>query len=71
VSYIDSINKIVKAVRKACTANKIPLAGDPADFFQVLNLENVLQAQFTSIQFCTKRLNIIYYFEESVFSMAY
>ena len=56
-------------MKKASTAKKIPLAGDPVDFFGVLNLENMLHEQFTSIQFCTKRLTIIYYFEESVLSM--
>lgn len=60
--------KFLKATKKASTAKKIPLSGDPTDFFRILNLENMLHEQFTSIQYCTKRLTVRYYFEEGVLS---
>lgn len=38
-------------MKKASSAKKIPLAGDPTDFFRVLNLENMLYEKFIGYSF--------------------
>lgn len=53
--YIDSITKILERMKKASSAKKIPLAGDPTDFnFRVLNLENMLYEKFIGYSFVLK-----------------
>lgn len=52
--YIDSITKILESNEESCSAKKIPLAGDPTDFFRVLNLENMLYEKFIGYGFVLK-----------------
>lgn len=52
--YIDSITTIFESNEELCSAKKIPLAGDPADLFRVLNPENMLYEKFIEYSFVIK-----------------